>query len=442
LGKDKIRHIEILEDDKVAYSYDNSKKYSLNDNEILLHMYYSSFHEVKPFPIELSVENGSIRLFNDRLKSGSARESKWDVSSNVKMKWKSNRNRRGGIFIVTNKDKATLRIKSSVFDERISVSEIDKLGAAAINYDKTIFLCIEKENRALDIPAPAKCENVEIAVSVKPLNKDAVFRVRLITMSGKTCAKGPFVFPMKKSNSMAKLKVVSETAGKVVDVEVDKSRCPDLDYKLDPKYGALLKTDQGERWTGTLAGGYSYGGAFSKNTNYPKNSSYAAPKWTKEGDVNCLKFDGKGNYLHFPSEALPAGGNFTLEFEFKPFSLKDQYLAKSQNMFDGTLDISIKNKHLECIYRGELRKGEPPYYKKIKISSPVQLEANKWTKVKISYDLENFSLSVNDSAPVKVPCSRRGWWMFCPLSFGGWGNKPDLYFNGLLKSFKIKHYTE
>jgi hypothetical protein len=434
--------LEILEDDNVVYSYDESRKYSLKENEILLHMYYFSFKEVKPFGIEISAENAAIRLFNDRLMVGGSREAKWRVSPKVEMKWKSNRNRRGGIFIVSNKDKAVLHIKSSVFDERIKVSEIDRLGSFAQNFDKTIFLCVEKENKALEIPVPANCKKIKADVSLKTLNKNAVYRVRLITMSGKTFNKGPFVFPVRKLDETTKLKFFSEAEGKVASLELDKSRCPVLDYKFTPEFNAFLKTDQGERWTGSLGGGYSYGGAFSKNNNYPGDASSAAPVWVKEGESHLLKFDGKGNYLHFPSEVLPAKGNFTIEFEFKPLSLKDQYLIKSNNMFPGTLDVSIKNKHLECVYRGELRKGDAPYFKEITIASLLELEANKWTKVKLSYDLEKFSLSMNDSTPVNVPCSRRGWWMFSPFSFGGWGDNPDLYFDGLLKSFKVKHYAD
>lgn len=440
-GTDKIRHLEIIEDDTVVYSYDQSKKYALNDNEILLHMYYNSNHEVKPFPINISVTNGKIRRFTDRLRIGSKRENNWKVSSKVSMRWKSNCHRRGGIFIITNKDKAVLNIKSSVSDEHIKVSELEKLGSIAWNYDKTIFMYIETENRALDIAPPARSKSTAFTTTIRELNKGAVYRVRLITMGGKTYTKGPFVFP-EKSTGEAKIRVISETTGKPVICKIDKSRCPVLQYEINPKHGALLKTNQGNRWEGTLGSGSAYGGAFQSMKNYPKKGSYAAPKWVKDGNNYVLKFDGKGNYLHFPTGVLPAKTNFTLEFEIKPFSLKNQCLIKSHSNFVGTLDIDIVDKKIVCTYRGKLRKGEPPYFKTIKFSSPVTIQANKWAKIKLSYDLKNFYLSVNNSKPLIKPCSRVSWKMFCPMAFGGWGTNSKLYFDGLLKSISVKHYAD
>ena len=127
----------------MVYAYDKSKQYATQDSELLLHLYYNSTRQVKPFPIELSVTDGKIRYFIDRLRGGSKRESKWQVTyPTVKMNWKSNGNRRGGIFIVTNKAQAVLHIKTPVSDEKIRLSELEKIGSFAWNYDKSIFISI------------------------------------------------------------------------------------------------------------------------------------------------------------------------------------------------------------------------------------------------------------------------------------------------------------
>jgi len=440
---DPIRNLEILEDETVVYGYDQTKQYVTQDNELLLHFYYNSNHQVKPFPIELSVTDGKIRYFIDRLRGGSRRESKWQVTyPTVKMNWKSNGNRRGGIFIVTNKDRAVLNIKTPVSDEKIKLSELDKFGSFAWNHDKTIFISLEVPKRAVDVMAPARTEKINFTAIVKQLNRSGAYRVRLITMSGKIYTKGPYLFPAKLAGNKIKINVPSETTGKIVTCKVDKSMVPELKYKINSKYGALLKCDQGSRWTGTLGGGSSYGGAFKSNKNYPKSNSYAAPKLIKESGINVLKFDGKGNYLHFPTEALPGSGGFTLEFEIKPFSLKNQYLIKSQSNYGGTLDINLIDGKVVSLYRGKLYKGEQPHYKKVKLASPVRLKLNKWNKVKLSYDLKNFYLSVNNSTSVKTSSSRLSWCTLSPFSFGGWGGDHKLYFDGLLKSISIKHYKE
>ena len=466
---DPIRDLEILEDETVVYAYDQRKQYATQDSELLLHLYYNSTRQVKPFPIELSVTNGKIRYFIDRLRGGSKKESKWQITyATVKMHWKSNGNRRGGIFIITNKDQAVLNIKTPVSDAKIKLSELEKLGSFAWNYDKTIFISLEVANRAVDVMAPAKTEKVKFTSVVKQFNRGGAYRVRLVTMSGKIYTKGPYLFPAKLSGNKIKINVPSETTGKIVTCEVDKSRLPELKYNISPQYGALLKCDQGSRWTGTLGGGSSYGGAFKSNKNYPKNSSYTAPKLitdarlaltasnsativateaenaqgkvTKAGAVNVLKFDGKGNYLHFPTEVLPGSGGFTLKFAIKPFSLKNQYLIKSQSNYGGTLDISLVDGKVECLYRGKLYKGEQPHFKKIKLASPVALKLNSWNRIKLSYDLKNFYLSVNGSRSVKTASSRVSWCTLSSFTFGGWGADQKLYFDGLLKSISIKHY--
>jgi hypothetical protein len=469
-----IRALEILEDETVVYGYDQIKQYTTQPNELLLHLYYNSVRPVKPFPIELKVTNGKIRYFIDRLRGGSKKESKWKITyPTVKMNWKSNGNRRGGIFIVTNKDQAVLNIKTSLSNENIKLSELEKLGSFAWNYDKTIFLCLEVADRAVDVMAPAKTETVNFTATVKQLNRGGAYRVRLITMSGKIYTKGPYLFPIKTAGKKLRINVPSETTGKIVSCTVDKSRVPELEYKISSKYGALLKCSQGSRWTGTLGGGSSYGGTFKSKKNYPKDSSYTAPKLitdvrltttasdsativateaekrnniqskvTKNGTINVFKFDGKGSYLHFPTEVLPGSSGFTLEFEIKPFSLKNQYLIKSQSNYGGTLDMNLVDGKIECFYRGRLRKGEPPHYKKIKFASPVKLKLNSWNKIKLSYDLKNFYLSVNSSIPIKKAASRVSWCTLSPFTFGGWGGDQKLYFDGLLKSISIKHYKD
>ena len=148
---DMIRHLEILEDDVVVYSYDKTGEYKLKKNETLLHLYYSSKRQIKPFQIELSVTDGAIRYFEDRLRIRSARESKWVTEPKVSMNWKSNFHRRGGLFIVNNKDQAILNIKSTLFDEHFKISDIANNGQMIKHYDGTVTMCVEVANKAVDV---------------------------------------------------------------------------------------------------------------------------------------------------------------------------------------------------------------------------------------------------------------------------------------------------
>ena len=94
------------------------------------------------------------------------------------------------------------------------------------------------------------------------------------------------------------------------------------------------------------------------------------------------------------------------------------------------------------IYRGELLKGEAPYYNKLKFCSAVKLEKDKWNNIKLTYNYKKLCLTVNGKLAAEVPCSRRAWWRLSGFTFGGWGGDSNLYFDGLLKSFKVKHYVD
>ena len=146
-------------------------------------------------------------------------------------------------------------------------------------------------------------------MTLKPLNKDGVYRVRLVTMSGKTFTKGPYILALDKAKENVVISMISDTTGKVVDLSVDKFRVPEIDYVMNSTNNALLKTSRGERWYATLAGGWSLAGAMTRS-KYPNGATSAAPTWEKTDDGEVLKFDGKGNYLHFPSEVYTRSRKF------------------------------------------------------------------------------------------------------------------------------------
>ena len=146
------------------------------------------------------------------------------------------------------------------------------------------------------------------------------------------------------------------------------------------------------------------------------------------------------NYLHFPAEALPSSSAFTLEFEFKPFSLDTQKLVTCYSQYETMLEISIMNKKIHAIMRGRLKPGETPYYRKTEVNSDIPLRSGEWNRVVLTYDLEHITLTVNGGKAMSVPWSRPSWWLFSPFSFGGHGKGE--FFKGQLRNLKIKHRVE
>ncbi len=443
---DPIRQVDILDNDTVAYSYDRKHEYEAQAGELAVHVSYNSIFEIQPFFLRLSVENGQIRYFRNQVRDTDAREMKWTAfSDSARIDWKSNCHKRGGLLVITNKDQAVLHLQSPVFDDRVPVRDIERLGSLARAYAQTVFVYCESAQRALDLPEPVRAEQLAFRTTVTPGGQDTVYRLRLVTMSGKRCERGPFVIPAAPAGQKATLRFAAPSTGESTEIGVDRARCPELVYRFDPACGALLKTAYGSRWTATLGGGCAWGGAlytFNGNKAYPAQGSLAAPQWVVEEGVNCLKFDGQGNYLHFPTEVLPAGGNFTLEFEFKPLSGKKQCLIRSQSDYQGMLNLLYADGKLEVAFFGELVPGEPPYYKEFKFSSRGEVAPGTWAKVKLTYDRQALRLTLNDQPDAELACTRKSWWTFTPFVFGGWGADSKLYFDGLLKAIKVKHYAE
>lgn len=436
---DPIRHLEILEDDTVVYSYDAAPPYTLSDGDMLLHLSYSSKKEINPFPMKISVTGGEIRYFQDRLRLGDPRESKnMKKGPDVLFNWKSNVNRRGGILVISNQDKAVLDITTPAGDLHVPLSRVAALGTTSFNLPETVAICMESADRALDIPAPIRRDHADFHYLAKPRNVGAVYRVRLITMSGKMAMKGPYLLPETSRRERTMLNVFSESAGKAVPISVAAARVPVFHYDLTRQDDAILRTDMGKRWFGAKAQGWSYGGAMA-SSSLPGSASLAEPQKIVEDGAPALLFDGKDDYLSFPSEVIPARGSFTIEFEIKPLSLGRQYLVRSQNSYPDTVDILLDNGKVVCTYRGEVLKSEAPYFNTVTFSSPRQLKVNEWTKIRLSYNLKEFQLTLGDDPPVIHPYDRLAWWRFSPFTFGGSGPESSAYFHGYLRSLVIAH---
>jgi hypothetical protein len=441
---DPIRHVDLLDNDVVVYSYDRNHEYETRKDELAVQVSFNSLQEIVPFVLSLSVENGTLRYFSNQIRDVRDRKNKWSaISNSARIDWKCNGNKRGGLLVISNKEQAVLRLQSPVCDESVPVRDIERLGSLARAYDKTVFITVESARRALDLPEPARVSQAAFRTRVTPQAKDTVYRLRLVTMSGKRCERGPFVMPATASGKKAAIRFAAPETGELTMLRVDTARCPELVYRFDPACGALLKTDYGSRWTATMGGGGGFGGAFMIASSYPKQSSQTAPQWVTENGAWCLKFDGQGNYLLFPAEVLPASGNFTIEFECKPASAKKQFLIRSGGEYQGLLNLTCENGRLDASVFAQRQPSEPPsYFRELNFSNQSVLPVGQWSKVKVTYDRRMFRLSVNDRPSTEFPCDRRAWWAFSPFLFGGWGKDPSMYFEGLLRAIKIKHYVD
>ena len=388
---DPIRYLEVLEDDIVVYAHDVTGELETNDDEVLVHLSYGSKDEIKPLALEVDVEHGNITYFEDRLRIRSARESRWETTPPIKMNWKSNFNRRGAVINIDHKDRAVLHVRSNKFNESIRISDLIQQRQFVKNYDGNLKMVVELADRALDIPLPNDKPVLGFTKRFTPRNEGSVYQVRLITRSGNIASSDPVVMPLRGGSQKRTLQVYSQTQQQMIPVQVLASRCPVLDYAFDPAHSGVLNTQAGKRWQGTLAGGWSYGGALQR-TRLPQQSVNASPQWVKDDGVDYLFFDGRTTYCHFPTESIPSQGAFTIQLQIKPTTQKKQYLIHSHNAYPGTVDLVLEEQGVTATYRSQMTYDEAPYFTDRSVTAKGTVPLDQWTTIKLSYDFENLSL--------------------------------------------------
>jgi hypothetical protein len=173
---------------------------------------------------------------------------------------------------------------------------------------------------------------------------------------------------------------------------------------------------------------------------YPKGVYNMAPEWVYEDGSTCLKFNGKGNYVQFPVEVLPRLSGFTISFDIKPLSSKEQILLRCANKKRlSSLSLKLKDSMLVATYRHIAKKYINPWWVKEKdIISKLKVKPNQWAHIKIVYNQKEFVFSVNKKESQPIPCAGPGYHIGF-LSFGGAG---DDWFCGYLKSLSIHHAVE
>jgi hypothetical protein len=211
-------------------------------------------------------------------------------------------------------------------------------------------------------------------------------------------------------------------------------RIPNLTYDFEPEHGAVVLTDAGQPFWATL-GGYSNTTTGRGTANgllrgqLPANAPRTAPEWETVDGRTALKFNGKSTYLELPREALPWRGAFTMSFDIKPASEKDQVLVANRvvNSLKGLL-LEIKG--------GKLMASFPDAdWKANRFATELAIPAGQWSTVKVRYDFENMVLSVNgqsQSFPLTLPASSIGFTLFGEGWKGNW-------FEGHLSNLQIVH---
>ena len=267
---------------------------------------------------------------------------------------------------------------------------------------------------------------------------DGVYFARAITLDGKIWRSTPFLLDKLKGGKIP-LNIWSETEGKCVTISIPKERVPTYSYRFDNDLGDLLPCANDSEAHAELGGGVRYGEPFNRRSPLPPDAPSSKPSWGKdENNATVLKFDGKGTYLTIPYEIFPRG-SFTLTFEIKTESKKSQVLFRHHGISIGSLSLILRDGKLDAAFTDSNVKTH--FFK-----TGLSVSLDKWSMIKVSYNLKKLIFSVNGKTK-SFPFSKRSLY-FAPAVFGGHSKefgglkKGDEFFKGELKSLKITHKSE
>jgi hypothetical protein len=435
---ENLAALEVLEDDGEIYGAGRENEYPSLDTHTLFRVYYQG-KSGKPFTGKVTIKNTSFKFLPPPDRGLTFHSCKGDsVSVNFKA---SVVGPPVGFFLAVPKAEAAqgeLDIDFNLLKGNIALKTALDYGMAALTGEDGISLVVQPWTWLPDIPARINAPKAEFDIPAALHEADAVYHMRAVTVAGKTWRSAPVIHRAPRSGQTTKLTVFSETRQQPVDIVVAKERVPDLTWDFNPAAGGVLPCRNSPRWNGQLGGAVQYGETFHSRA-YPEGTVITAPAWATEDGFPCLKFDGRGNFAHFPTEAFPRG-SFTLSFEIKPTSEENQVLFTHHGSLIGSLSLFLNKGAITGTFvdtKVKLHRLDPR----------ISVKTGEWSKVEVIYDYRAFRVKVNGREGTSVPLSARALYM-APCVFGGRPGYEEFFpgaprfFQGYLKAFGIAHGVE
>ncbi|MBE6392060.1 MAG: hypothetical protein E7042_07700 [Lentisphaerae bacterium] len=330
------------------------------------------------------------------------------------------------------KNAAAAEIDIEVSGKKVSVpvAAIRKNGNYGAEMGMLCHVYLEKRDYLADHPKALNSTKAEFSFPVKALS--GVFHVRAVTASGKVFRSAPIV--RRAAGEAVSHPVYSVNDGKVCNVSVPGNEIKHLKYTFNRELGTVFKCNYPE-FDGRLGAGFRYVYPMWHG-RLPKDAVTCAPTIAD----GVLKFDGKGNYIVFPVDALPAGA-FTVKFSCKPQSKGNMVLFRHAKYIPTSIESWIENGKLKLGYTSM---GLNYRNFSHEFETGLEVKPGEWNDIEISYNYQYLKAYVNGKAAI-FPFSKRPG-NYATACFGGFNQLDkncigrDLkFFHGELRSLEIIH---
>lgn len=335
----------------------------------------------------------------------------------------------------------------------VPLKNIGDYGIVSQVFEDGLAISVERLYRSSRLPLLLDSKSLEFRNRVICDTHDSVIAMRLISESGKVYwSYGAVPQNDRKESGNAAITVYCEKRD-AVNVELPANRLPQIEYRIDPRYGKVLVCDAGREYYAHLGGFISmisgFEGSLASWHTIPHillsrkkdQLNPPSPEIVREADgTYAIDFDGKsGNFLALPANALTQRNSFRMSMDILPRELdREQIIFRQYGpAYQTGFGIVQRNGELLITFRYRDIVGESSGTKNF--ATGLKLTGGVYQYLELSYNGKELCVVLGDKS-AKFPCSGIPYWA-TPSNFGGditkgKGGKP-LFFNGRLKNLKI-----
>lgn len=437
-----LAQVEILQNDDVKYSYSKNDQWHENENQLILSLTAQAMGGMQQ-GLNLS---GSITLENASgkwllLDNNSYAPTIKNQTISFDGARASIRKRR--ILIAIPKAQIATGILNiqipGIYTGKIAVKEIVDKWIFGIAGPKGFNLVISRYVNQVKIPENINQKSALLTTLLAPDNQNVIYQLRAIGISGKIYRSKPIV-SSNNNGPLQAITVYSDIKNGPVNLSVEKSRLPEIEYNINPDHGSVLTTNAGRNFWGILGGYFAQaterGGAnagddiaFISGKGYPPNAVKTAPDWVNSENEYALQFDGKGTFVSLPQGVIPSQAAYSMNLEFRiNDNNKKQILLANRGLYLGSIVIYSEEGKLKFDFAGRDQQKRGVVVAEL-------LPRNVWIVSTVTIGENEILFKINGTKEKSVSISGPGQYP-TPTVFGGYG---DSWFLGSLRTLSIRH---
>ena len=428
---------EILDGSDTVWMADNHPACRENDTEAVIKLELHGIGRFD-FKMELDVQHSpNARTGNGKKLPMVLRDKKWNSQFAKAFLIRLPKNEIGNAVIKLN--------VNGVISETIPVKDIMQKHLIGFNSVKNNLTAVfSRYNSQFKIPPHIDRKNVEFDCFVIPGDtKKSVFSLRVIDKKGNTW-RGGVKSLYTPSGKIKEFNVYDNVSNKAIKVSADENLLTPFTFDFAPGRGSVIASTAGRKYYGMInacsplasnigIGGSRYGSLPFDAMEKVKKDFPGVPKRNLESDGSwSLAFD-KLSHVSLPLQVVPMFAGYKISMQI----WVDKHFKKEQNIFGSGSHgfmLSVTNGTL----RAKMFLWNLYYSGKeavVSAASKSKLVPGRWNNVEITFDQQNFIVSLNDNkgTPVKIS----GFQMRPKAGVIGGGESLNGYFTGKIKNLSI-----